>query len=91
MIISIWLTIVSSLVVFAVAVMLLTRRARADAMQRIEFLMDAHRANLRSGDPERIAESKRGWKEMCRRMQRDNPRFGGLFLNLEEWGDKWEG
>ena len=84
---TIWLAIVVPFAALAAVVIPLTAKAKADNMRRIEALMDAHEGNLRSGDPEKIAESKTRWKTMCRHIQ-TIPRMAMLGLDLERWGEQ---
>lgn len=84
--ITVWVSIVAALVIFAAVILPLTASAKADNMRSIERLMDAHEANLRSGDPSKVEESKERWKTMCRHIQ-SIPRMAMLGLDLERWGD----
>jgi hypothetical protein len=81
------LAILAALAAFAAVIIPLTARSKADNMRRIEALMDAHEANLRSGDPAKVAESKERWRTMCRYIQA-NSRMAMLGLDLERWGDE---
>jgi len=81
------LAILAALAAFAAVIIPLTARSNADNMRRIEALMDAHEANLRSGDPAKVAESKERWQTMCRAIQA-NSRMAMLGLDLERWGDE---
>lgn len=82
-----WVSIVAALAIFAVVMLPITAKAKQDNMRQIERLMDAHEANLRSGDPEKVKESMQRWKTMCRHIQ-SSPRTAMLGLDLERWGDE---
>jgi hypothetical protein len=84
---TVWLSIVIPLAALAAVIIPLTARAKADNMRRLEALMDAHEANLRSGDNEKISESKTRWRTMCRHLQ-TIPRMEKLGLDLERWGEQ---
>ena len=85
--VTVWVSIVAALAIFAVVILPLTAKAKEDNMRKIERLMDAHEANLRSGDPVKVEESKQRWKTMCRSIQ-SNSRMAMLGLDLERWGDE---
>jgi hypothetical protein len=85
--ITVWVSIVAALAILAAVILPLTASAKEDNMRKIERLMDAHEANLRSGDPAKVAESKERWRTMCRSIQA-NSRMAMLGLDLERWGDE---
>jgi hypothetical protein len=85
--VTVWVSIVAALAILAAVILPLTASAKEDNMRKIERLMDAHEANLRSGDPAKVAESKERWRTMCRYIQ-SNSRMAMLGLDLERWGDE---
>jgi hypothetical protein len=86
---TIWISIVAALLILAAVVIPITAATQRDNMRRLESLMNAHEANLRSGDPAKVAESKERWQAMCRNIQ-SIPRMAMLGLDLERWGQQAE-
>jgi hypothetical protein len=84
---TIWISIVAALLILAAVVIPIPAATQRDNMRRLESLMNAHEANLRSGDPAKVAESKERWRTMCRYIQ-SNSRMAMLGLDLERWGEQ---
>jgi len=84
---TIWISIVAALLILAAVILPISAATQRDNMRRLESLMDAHEANLRSGDPAKVAESKEKWKRLCRSIQA-NSRMAMLGLDLERWGEQ---
>jgi len=84
---TIWVSIVAALLILAAVILPISAATQRDNMRRLESLMYAHEANLRSGDPAKVAESKEKWKRLCRSIQA-NSRMAMLGLDLERWGEQ---
>jgi hypothetical protein len=84
-----WLVIVVAVIAFWRFVVLTLQAENTQIVDRLVALAKKHKENMASDDAERVAESKKRWRQMCVAVSR-TPRAGHVALALMDIGAEIE-